>query len=84
MIMSTRFHLMMILIISSTTTTLLLSTTPPAVSSHLFPHHPSTENHDHEQGFRPGSHRNRAPLSDNFDLEKRRVPTGSNPLHNRR
>ncbi|KAL7086690.1 hypothetical protein ACP275_13G016200 [Erythranthe tilingii] len=83
--MSTRLHLVFIIF----TTTLLLSTTPKTLSIALFSgHRHSTKNHHHhhhEHVFHPDRGRNHARTTDkDFDSEKRRVPTGSNPLHNRR
>ncbi|KAL7128752.1 hypothetical protein ABFS83_13G015300 [Erythranthe nasuta] len=81
-----RLHLVFIIF----TTTLLLSTTPKTLSIALFSgHHHSTKNHHHhhhnEHVFHPNRGRNHARTTDkDFDSEKRRVPTGSNPLHNRR
>ncbi|KAH6835973.1 hypothetical protein C2S53_002135 [Perilla frutescens var. hirtella] len=79
MIMSTLLHLILIL-----STTTLLSTAPTTVSGRLFYGQPSTGKHGHEVEFHLRNHSNHASINKEFGSEKRRVPTGSNPLHNRR
>ncbi|KAH6788994.1 hypothetical protein C2S51_004000 [Perilla frutescens var. frutescens] len=80
MIMSTLLHLILVL----STSILLLSTAPTTVSGRLFYGQPSTGNHGHELEFHLRNHSNPASMNKEFGSEKRRVPTGSNPLHNRR
>ncbi|PIN22158.1 hypothetical protein CDL12_05138 [Handroanthus impetiginosus] len=78
MIMSIRIHLVYIII-----TTLLLSATSRTLSVRLFSgqhdHRPLKKSRDHDKIFHYY-----APLPQDIDSEKRRVPTGSNPLHNKR
>ncbi|KAF5758836.1 hypothetical protein HanXRQr2_Chr16g0734011 [Helianthus annuus] len=68
----TRFHIILsltFLLFTATSTTLTLRTPPPPVAAT-------------RQLFRPS--RTVPPMSNELESDKRRVPTGPNPLHNKR
>ncbi|KAL3615275.1 hypothetical protein CASFOL_040936 [Castilleja foliolosa] len=73
--MKTNFHLILIAIITATGLLLLFTTTTLVSSSN-----PPGKNANFRQLFHPRND----PTPKVFESKKRRVPTGSNPLHNKR